>query len=128
MDIPARLNLLLVDDEEDFALTLAQRLGLRGVSAAVAFDGESALTSLQQKQFDLVVLDVHLPGASGLSILRRIREEHPDLPVVLLTGNTGAEDAALGMKQGAQACLTKPLELQEFLALLARLCTKEKRA
>ena len=125
MALPANLNLLLVDDEKDFALTVAQRLQLRGVCASVVFDGESALASLQEKQFDLVVLDVCLPGVSGLHILQRIREERPSLPVVLLTGNTSAKDGMEGMKLGASAYLTKPLEIQELLTLLTQLCTGE---
>jgi len=121
MNAPAGFHLLLVDDEQDFAQTLAQRLRLRGVSVTVAFDGESALAGLRQNQFDLVLLDVCLPGVSGLSILRRIREDRPELPVVLLTGNADAKDVALGVGQGALAYLTKPLELQELLTLLTQL-------
>ena len=126
MTLPAGLRLLLVDDEEDFVRTLAERLRLRDVSASVVFDGESALARLSEERFDLVVLDVGLPGVSGLQILQRIREERPGLPVVLLTGNVDAKDGLEGVKLGAAACLTKPLELREFLTLLTQLCTGER--
>jgi len=125
MAAPAGLHLLLVDDEREFAQTLAARLRLRGVNTRVAFDGEEALASLRQGEFDLVLLDVGLPGMSGLDVLRRIREDRPGLPVALLTGNAGAKDAEEGLTQGALAYLTKPLALEELLALLARLGTRK---
>jgi DNA-binding response OmpR family regulator len=116
----------MVDDEEDFALTLAQRLELRGFAASVAFDGKSALERVRGEHFDLVMLDVMLPSISGLAVLRRIHEMKPDLPVVLLTGNAGSKDGLEGIRQGARACIGKPVDLQELLSLFAEI-TKEKR-
>ena len=118
------LKLLIVDDEKEFALTLATRLELRGFTPSVLFDGESALERVRGEHFDLVMLDVMLPGMSGLVILRRIQEMKPGLPVVLLTGDTSSKDGIEGMKQGARACLNKPVELQELLSLFSEI-TKE---
>lgn len=117
------LRILLVDDEEEFASTLAERLNLRGFSASVALDGESGLERIGAEHFDLVLLDMMLPGIHGIEVLRRIRARAPELPVVLLTGQTGAKEGIEGMKQGAKGYLTKPVDLRELLDLFARLGT-----
>ena len=109
--------ILLVDDEAEFASTLAERLTLRDFRASVVLDGESALNRLADEPFDLVLLDVMLPGMHGIEVLRRIRELRPELPVVLLTGQAGAKDGIEGMKQGAKGYLTKPVDLRELLDL-----------
>lgn len=115
---------LLVDDEAEFASTLAERLNLRGFAASVAPDGESALIRLRAERFDAVLLDLMLPGMHGIEVLRRIREEFPDLPVILLTGQAGAKDGIEGMKQGARGYLSKPVDLRELLELFATLGTE----
>lgn len=113
---------LLVDDEAEFAATLAERLKLRHFAASVALDGESALKRLETEHFDLVLLDVMLPGMHGIEVLRRMRALRPDLSVILLTGQAGARDGIEGMKEGAKGYLTKPVDLHELLELFAGLC------
>ncbi|MDL2316621.1 response regulator [Desulfovibrio sp. OttesenSCG-928-A18] len=108
-------TVLIVDDEVEFAFTLAQRLGLRGYAASVAHDGESALRSIAEARPDMVLLDVMLPGMHGIEVLRRIRELDQDLPVILLTGQAGARDGIEGMKRGARGYLAKPVDLGELL-------------
>ena len=115
------LKLLMVDDEKEFALTLAERLELRGCTTSVVFDGESALERVREADFDLVLLDVMLPGMSGLAVLRRIHAMKPWLPVVLLTGNTSSKDGIEGMQQGARAYINKPVDLQELLSFFAEI-------
>lgn len=112
---------LLVDDEMEFATTLADRLRLRCYNASVAGDGESALKRVQAEAFDLVLLDLMLPGMHGLEVLRRIRKSRPELPVVLLTGQAGAKEGIEGMKEGARGYLSKPVDLKELLDLFAEL-------
>ena len=107
--------ILLVDDEQEFVTTLAQRLELRGAIPLVAQDGENALSILEKRPVDLVVLDMLLPGISGLDVLQRIRKKYVDLPVVIVTGNTGTKEGIEAMKSGASACLPKPLDFQDFL-------------
>lgn len=114
-----RPAILLVDDEAEFASTLAERLILRNFSASVALDGETALKRIAADPVDLVLLDVMLPGMHGIEVLRRIRETRPELPVILLTGQAGARDGIEGMKQGAKGYLTKPVDLRELLDLFA---------
>ena len=112
---------LIVDDEAEFATTLAERLKLRGYEASVALDGESALKRLESVHADIVLLDVMLPGMHGIEVLRRIRELKPELPVILLTGQAGAKDGIEGMKQGARGYLGKPVDLGELLEVFASL-------
>lgn len=118
--------ILLVDDETEFASTLAERLNLRDFQASVVTDGESALAYLSARpdKTDLVLLDVKLPGMDGIEVLRRIRESHADLPVILLTGQAGTRDGIEGMKLGAAGYLSKPVELHELLDLFASLGDK----
>lgn len=121
--------ILLVDDEVEFASTLAERLNLRGYAASVAPDGESALVRLSAETGgtdgkdgpDLMLLDVRLPGMDGIEVLRRVKELRPALPVILLTGQAGAKDGIEGMKLGAAGYLSKPVDLQELLDLFATL-------
>ena len=115
------LKILLIDDEGEFASTLAERLNLRGYSASVVLDGESALERVKEEPFDLALLDVMLPGMHGIEVLRRLRDLKPDLPVILLTGQAGAKDGIEGMKQGAKGYLNKPVDLRELLAMFAEL-------
>ena len=121
---PAKL--LMVDDEKDFVLTLAERLELRGFIPSVVFDAERALERVREEDFDLVLLDLMLPGMSGLAVLRLIREMAPDLPVVLLTGSSSSKDGVEGVKLGARAYINKPVILQELLSLFAEI-EKERR-
>lgn len=111
------MSVLLVDDELEFASTLAARLKIRGFAATVVPDGESAINCVSETPFDIVVLDVMLPGMHGIEVLQRMRAIQTDLPVILLTGQAGAKDGIEGMKQGALAYLSKPVDLNELLEL-----------
>ena len=115
------LSILLVDDEVEFASTLAERLSLRGYTTAYVTDGESALTRLAAQSSDLVLLDVMLPGLHGIEVLRRIRERFSAVAVILLTGQAGTKDGIEGMKQGALGYLSKPVDLNELLDLIGSL-------
>lgn len=114
-------SILLVDDEVEFASTLAERLNLRNFSTCVVFDGETALARLEAESFDMVLLDVMLPGMHGLDVLRRIREMYPETPVILLTGHSSTKDGINGMQQGAKSYLTKPIDLHELLDVFSTL-------
>lgn len=107
-------KVLLVDDEEDFVSTLAERLALRGVKARTAFNGEQALKAVATDPPQVVVLDVMMPGMSGLEVLKRIKEDFPALPVILLTGIGSAKEGVDGIRLGAFDYLMKPLQLEEL--------------
>ncbi|MBW1993442.1 MAG: response regulator, partial [Deltaproteobacteria bacterium] len=95
-----KLKILLVDDEEEFATTLGERLGLRGVEAQIATNGESALEMIDISPPHVVVLDVRMPGMGGLEVLKHIKASHPQIPVILLTGHAATQDGIAGMRMG----------------------------
>ena len=111
-------NILVVDDEVEFISTLAERLEIRGIAARVVHDGESALKAVSENEPQAMVLDVMMPGMKGLDVLQRVREEHPAVQVILLTGQGKTRDGIEGMRYGAFAYLMKPLDLEELIHTL----------
>jgi len=107
-------NILLVDDEEDFVQTLAERLEIRGITCRVALDGEAGLAAMAENVPDVVVLDMFMPGIKGLEVLRLIRERHPRVQVILLTGQGATKDGMDGMKLGAFDYMIKPLSIDDL--------------
>jgi DNA-binding response OmpR family regulator len=108
-------KVLLVDDEEEFAVTLAERLRLRGIMTAIAGDGEEALRQVAEDPPQLVVLDMMMPGLGGLGVLQRLKRDHPDLPVIMLTGRGSTKDGIEGMQLGAFDYLMKPVKIEELV-------------
>jgi signal transduction histidine kinase len=120
-------RVLLVDDEVDFADLLAERLTARGLSVLVAHDGEEALRVLAGEsgdaasgpgEVDVAVLDVNLPGKSGLDVLREIKAERPHVEAIMLTGATEVGTAVTGMKLGAVDYLLKPVDVEVLVAAI----------
>jgi DNA-binding response OmpR family regulator len=111
----AKWKVLLVDDEEEFASTLAERLRLRGIDAITANDGEEALRLLEAGLPQVVVLDMMMPGLGGNEVLRLIKREYPQLPVIMLTGRGSTKDGIEGMQLGAFDYLMKPLKIEDLL-------------
>ncbi len=108
-------KILLVDDEKEFVSTLAERLRLRGIRAVEANSGEEALRLLDAEPPQGVVLDVKMPGMSGLEVLRRIKSSHPNIPVILLTGIGTEQEGTEGLTLGASDFLMKPLQIDELI-------------
>ena len=111
MSEPAHPRVLLVDDEVDFLTSLGQRLVLRGLPTLTAANGPDALSILDEHPVDVVVLDVRMPGMDGIETLRRIKEGHPRVEVVMLTGHADLQSAIDGMRFGFFDYLTKPVQL-----------------
>jgi len=109
------IRLLLVDDETDFRNALARRLQKRGLVALQAGDGEAGLAVLADNRVDVVVLDVKMPGMSGIDVLDRIKARYPETEVILLTGHAATQDGVDGIKSGAFDYLTKPAEFEHLL-------------
>ena len=109
------IRLLLVDDEADFRRTLAKRLQKRGLAAHQAGDGEACLALLADHRMDVVVMDVKMPGMSGIEALHNIKKKHPETEVILLTGHAATQDGVEGIKSGAFDYLTKPVEFDHLL-------------
>ena len=109
------MKVLLVDDEEDFVTALAERLQLRGIEAQIATDGETALTLIETAPPQVVVLDVMMPGLGGADVLKRIKAQHPKIPVILLTGHGSIREGMDGLRQGAYDYLVKPIDIEELI-------------
>ena len=110
-----KLKLLLVDDEKDFVDTRADRLQLRGYQVLTAPDGERALQIIENDPPHLVVLDLLMPGISGLDVLQQVKARAPQLPVILLTGRGSAAEGAEGLQIGAYDYLMKPVNIDELI-------------
>jgi DNA-binding NtrC family response regulator len=108
-------KLLFVDDEEELVSAVVERLEIRGIDGVGVTSGDEALRLLQREHFDVVLLDVKMPGVNGLDVLRTITRAYPDTRVILMTGHGSAEDIELGLRLGAAACLQKPVDLETLL-------------
>jgi DNA-binding NtrC family response regulator len=108
-------RVLFVDDEVDFLETILKRMQKRGVAAAGVDSGEAALAWLRQNPADVVVLDVRMKGMDGIQTLRTIKNAHPLIEVIMLTGHASLEIAQEGMTLGAFDYLLKPIDLDELL-------------
>ncbi len=114
-------RVLVVDDEEDFMETLVNRLNKRDIDTTGARSGEEALELMKQKLFDVVVLDVKMPGGiDGIEALREMKSIQPLAEVILLTGHASVETSIEGMKLGAFDYLLKPISLEDLLTKLAQ--------
>ena len=110
-------RILIVEDEEKLARMLELELRYEGWATDKSFDGPSGLSKALSGEFDLVLLDVMLPGLSGLEVLRRLRrEEKSYTPVILLTARDGVTDKVAGLDMGADDYITKPFAIEEVLA------------
>lgn len=119
-------RVLVVDDEEDFLETLVKRLGKRNLDATGVLSGEEALTAMKEKLFDVVILDVKMPGGmDGIETLREIKKIQPLAEVILLTGHGSVETSIEGMKLGAFDYLLKPVKLEDLLTKLAEAFEKK---
>ena len=108
------IRLLLVDDEDHFRQTMAKRLAKRGLDCDQAANGNECLSILEKKEMDVVVLDVKMPGMSGIEVLQNINDTYPKTEVILLTGHATTFDGIEGIKSGAFDYLMKPIELEHL--------------
>ena len=118
-------RVLLVDDEKDFIDTLASRLEVRGLKVNSATGGREALQQLEDKEFDVIVLDLAMPGMDGLETLKRIKEMDPDAEIIMLSGHGTLHAGVEAMRLGAEEFLEKPVNLNELLEKVFE--AKEKR-
>jgi DNA-binding NtrC family response regulator len=119
------IKVLLVDDEAEFVETLAERLEVRGFDVTTASSGAEALERIQEREIDLVVLDVQMPGLDGVEALRQIKQRKPLIEVIMLTGHATVQTAIDGMKLGAFDFLLKPTETEELVEKIRRAFTRK---
>lgn len=113
-------KILLVDDETAFLDVMSERIAGRGMAVATADSAGAALAMLAAGRFDAVVLDLMMPGMDGLAALDRIKQRHPDLTVVLLTGHASVEKGIEAMKRGALDVIEKPLDLEALTGIIKK--------
>jgi two-component system OmpR family response regulator len=112
------VRVLCVDDEGPLADLLAMALRYEGWQATTAGDGASALRTAREFRPDAVILDIMLPDGSGLDVMRKLRSEQPDVPVLFLTAKDSVEDRIAGLTAGGDDYVTKPFSLEEVVARL----------
>lgn len=120
MNQPNR-SLLVAEDEESLQMVLSDRLQAEGYQVEIAGDGTTAFERARDGRFDLLVLDVALPGKSGFDVCRDLRALPSTLPILMLTAKSQTLDKVLGLKLGADDYLTKPFEMDELLARIEAL-------
>jgi DNA-binding NtrC family response regulator len=113
-----KLRILIVDDEEELVHALMERLQLRGMDAHGAVTGKEALERIGSETFDVVLLDVKMPGLGGMKVIKEIKNQRPGLQVIMLTGHSSAQDAEKGMRLGAFEYLQKPVNIDDLCRIL----------
>jgi DNA-binding NtrC family response regulator len=123
-------SVLLVDDEASFVETLSKRIAKRDLKVATASSGSEALDKLKEgggaSGIDVVILDVKMPGMDGMETLAAIKQQHPNVEVIMLTGHATVESAIEGMKAGAFDYLMKPCEIDLLLAKIDKAVRKKR--
>lgn len=119
-DFETPSKVLLVDDEREFVQTLSERLMMRDMGSAVAYDGESALELIKEDEPDVMILDLRMPGIDGIEVLKRVKQTHPGIEVIVLTGHGTDADRDICLKLGAFAYLQKPVDIEELSETIKR--------
>lgn len=119
------IRVLIVDDEDDFRETIVKRLNARKLQAEGAESGIRALEILKEKQFDIMVLDVKMPGMDGIETLRHVKTVAPDTEVIMLTGHASVEFGLKGMQLGAFDYIMKPAPINELLDTIGQAYNKK---
>jgi DNA-binding NtrC family response regulator len=116
----SKIKVLLVDDEEAYVKTLAERMEMRDVGSRVALSGEEALQMLEDESPDVMVLDLRMPGIDGMEVLRRVKKMYPQLEVIIMTGHGSDKDEAEARRLGAFDYLQKPVDINELMEVVRR--------
>lgn len=119
-DFKVPSKVLLVDDEREFAQTLSERLQLRSMGAAVAYDGESALDLVQDDEPEVMIIDLKMPGIDGIEVLKKVKKTRPEIEIIVLTGHGADTDKELCMQLGAFAYLQKPVDIDDLSETLKK--------
>jgi len=123
-----KTRVLIVDDEVELTSTLTERLQYRGFEAEGVTTGENALEYAATKRFDVVVLDVKMPGLGGLDVIREIKKRHPKTEVILITGHGVQRMAEEGERLGAFRYVMKPIKIDALVDLIQQAAASGGRA
>lgn len=121
------MNILIADDERELTVALSEILKRNNYSVTVAGDGETALDFAMSGIFDLIVLDVMMPKLDGFSVLKHIREQKLDTPVLMLTAKAETANKIGGLNLGADDYMTKPFDTEELLARIRALLRRKEK-
>lgn len=121
-----RLKILLVDDEKIFIENIARLLENREYQATTSYNGEDAINTLKQKMFDVVVLDLKMPGLDGIATMKEIMNFSVPPQVIMLTGHGSIDTALKAVKQGACDYLAKPCEIEELIEKIEEVANRKK--
>lgn len=119
------MKILIVEDEATLADSLGILLKGKGFDTEIAYNGEDGLSFAQTGIFDLIILDVMMPGLNGYEVVRRARAKHCGTPVLMLTAKSGLEDRIQGLDAGADYYLTKPFDTRELMACINALLRRQ---
>jgi len=111
------MKVLLVDDEEELVVTLAERLSFRGVEAKWSTGGQDAVDLTEHESFDVVVLDVKMPHINGIQLKKKLERIRPEMKFIFLTGHGSEEDFRIGSAE-ADRYLVKPIDIEQLVATL----------
>jgi DNA-binding response OmpR family regulator len=118
------VRILIVEDDRDLAITLGDLMGEQHAQADLAFDGVTGLDNALTGIYDLIIIDVMLPGMSGYQVVQELRRADSLVPVLMLTARSSTEDKVIGLDSGADYYLTKPFQSDELLACIRALARR----
>jgi FixJ family two-component response regulator len=118
-------DVLIVDDEKNIRLTLSMALEPLGLNIVTAVNGEDALSVLKTRDIDIILLDLKMPGIDGIEVLRRVRELHSDIRVIIITAHGTIDSAVEAMKLGAVDFIQKPFAPQEIRDIVSRVIARD---
>jgi DNA-binding NtrC family response regulator len=107
-------KVLLIDDEVEFLDNLSERMRVRGMDVSTAQTTDNAINAVEEAEYDAIVLDLQMPGMNGIEMLKVIKERHPDMQVILLTGQATLEAGIEAMKLGAMDFMEKPADINSL--------------
>lgn len=114
----SKIRVLLVDDEEDYVKAMSERMDMRDLDSRVALSGEEALEILENDPPDVIVLDLRMPGMQGMEVLERVRKDHPQIQVIILTGHGGEKEEMEARRLGAFEYLQKPADTGDLVGTI----------
>ncbi|MBF0450407.1 MAG: response regulator [Candidatus Magnetomorum sp.] len=119
------MKVLLVDDEEEFVVTLSERLKMRQIDSTVALSGEMAMKAMNEDLPDVILLDLKMPGMDGMEILRRTQNNYPDVQIIMQTGHGSEKDKKEAQRLGVFDYLSKPVPIEKLIKTITEAYNKK---